>query len=166
MFGDLTSLNPRLIIIGILLYYLVTGPQQASVPALTVSTVAPASITLTTPAMAGPGKPVSIKEKVESYFSDVPVLVSVARCESRFRHFDGNGEVIRGSINRYDVGVMQVNELYHADKAKELNMNLYTLEGNLAYARYLYEHQGVAPWSSSAKCWGEDAQKIALAEKA
>ena len=121
---------------------------------------------LATPASAGSEKPTSIKEKVESYFSDIPVLVSIARCESHFRHFDGDGEVIRGSVNRYDVGVMQVNELYHADTAKELNMNLHTLEGNLAYARYLYEHQGVAPWSSSAKCWGGDAHKLALAEKA
>jgi hypothetical protein len=92
---------------------------------------------------------------VRDYFSDVPVLVEIARCESTFRHLGKDGDVLRGIVNRADLGVMQINELYHGERAKKLGFDLHTIEGNLAYARFLYEREGVQPWSSSAKCWSK-----------
>ena len=103
----------------------------------------------------------TVKETVEEYFSDIPILVSVARCESRFRQFNQDGSIHRGEVNEFDVGVMQVNELYHLETAKKLKIDLHTLEGNLTYARYLYEREGTVPWSSSKKCWKSDAEKLA-----
>ena len=108
-----------------------------------------------------PEKAPTVKEAVEEYFSDIPILVSVARCESRFRHFNDDGTLHRGEVNEFDVGVMQVNEHYHLESAQKLKLNLHTLEGNLAYARYLYEREGTQPWSSSKKCWKSDAEKLA-----
>jgi len=93
------------------------------------------------------------KEYVENYFSDAPIMIQVARCESQFRQFDTEGKVLRGKVNAQDVGVMQINEKYHLDTAQRLGIDIYTLEGNLAYGRYLYETQGVAPWVYSSKCW-------------
>ena len=95
----------------------------------------------------------TVEEYVREYFEEVPILTEIARCESRFRHFDAFGNVIRGEINSYDIGVMQVNELYHEEQAEELGLNLYTLAGNLAYARELYEKEGTVPWNSSRACW-------------
>lgn len=95
----------------------------------------------------------SIKEMVGEYFADIPELVDVARCESRFRHFDKNGRVLRGEINRGDIGVMQINEYYHKERAEELGFDLYTIEGNMSYARVLYEKEGLTPWASSSHCW-------------
>jgi hypothetical protein len=91
---------------------------------------------------------------VRDYFQDIPLMRQVAFCESTYRHFDEEGNVLRGMANRGDVGVMQINEHYHADVAEGLGMDLHELDGNLAYARYLYSSQGVQPWMSSGMCWG------------
>jgi hypothetical protein len=99
-------------------------------------------------------KKVSTEEYVKKYFADVPIMVDIAWCESRFRQFDKNGEIYRGKVNTKDVGVMQINEYYHLDTAEEANYNLYTTEGNTAYARRLYEKYGTDPWNSSRPCWG------------
>jgi phage tail tube protein FII len=92
-------------------------------------------------------------------FGDDAILVDIARCESNYHQFDKNGIPVRGIVNNADVGVMQINEKYHADMAKKLGYDLYTLEGNVAYAKHLYEEQGTAPWNSSAKCWSGDLAK-------
>ena len=93
------------------------------------------------------------EDVVKDYFKDIPILAKVAQCESEFRQTDGNGDVLRGIVNPFDVGVMQVNEKYHLDRSKEMGMNIYTLDGNLQYARALYNESGTAPWSASKPCW-------------
>lgn len=100
--------------------------------------------------------PENVKHFVEDYFSDIPQLVKIAGCESRFRQVGSSGRVIRGEKNRYDVGVMQINELYHADEASALGIDIYSIDGNVAFARHLYERSGSRPWNSSSKCWNSD----------
>ncbi len=95
----------------------------------------------------------TIREYVTEYFADAPVMISIAQCESHFRQFDKTGSIHRGKINRSDLGVMQINEYYHGEKAEKLGLDLYTIEGNLEFARYLYEKEGTTPWLSSSKCW-------------
>ena len=97
--------------------------------------------------------PMTIEERVREFYTDAPVLSDIAFCESSFRHFDKSGRVIRGKVNKGDVGVMQINEYYHKEKAETLGMDIKTLDGNLLYAKYLYDKEGVSPWGSSAKCW-------------
>ncbi len=92
--------------------------------------------------------------KVREYFSDIPVMIQVARCESAFRHTLADGSVLKGKVDSRDTGVMQINTFYHAKKAAELGLDLEILEDNLAYARNLYERQGTQPWSASSPCWG------------
>jgi hypothetical protein len=99
------------------------------------------------------------QEYVADYFSDIPVMVDIASCESHFRQYDADGSVFRGTVNHGDVGIMQVNEYYHADIADKLGLDLYTIQGNVAYARYLYEKEGTQPWVSSKPCWGPKAAK-------
>lgn len=103
------------------------------------------------------GNMISTEQYVRQYFADVPIMIQIARCESHFRQLDSDGEIHRGVVNNADVGVMQINEFYHLDTAEKENYNIYTLEGNTAYARDLYERQGTAPWSSSKPCWGKYA---------
>jgi hypothetical protein len=95
----------------------------------------------------------SVEGDVREYFADTPILIEVAKCESDFRHLEKDGEIIRGLVNKSDIGVMQINTYYHNDKAKELGLDLTTLKGNMAYAKYLYDKEGTAPWQSSAPCW-------------
>ena len=86
-------------------------------------------------------------------YADTPILVDIARCESNFRQFDADGKIVRGRVNKEDIGVMQINEKYQGPTAKLLGLDLYTVEGNVAYAKHLYEEQGAQPWSASSKCW-------------
>lgn len=101
------------------------------------------------------------KEKVEEYFADIPVLIDVAYCESRFSQFNSDGSVKRGMVNPADVGVMQINEKYHLETAQKLGLNIHTLEGNMAYGRYLYEREGTTPWKYSSGCWNQ-TREVAL----
>lgn len=102
----------------------------------------------------------STQKAVEAYlrneFIDEPILVDIARCESSFRQFDSEGHVIRGKVNSGDVGVMQINEKYHAEDAVKLGLNIYTIEGNTAFAKHLYHKYGAQPWSASSKCWSRN----------
>ncbi len=82
-------------------------------------------------------------------------MVEVAKCESHFRQFDKDGSVHRGVVNSADVGVMKINEFYHLETSKKKSYDIYTVEGNTAYARDLYEREGTRPWNSSKPCWGK-----------
>lgn len=90
---------------------------------------------------------------VRSYFQDIPVMISIAKCESTFMHTLTDGSVIKGKVDNADTGVMQINLRYHEARAEALGFNVHKLEDNLAYARKLYEEQGTKPWNSSAACW-------------
>lgn len=102
-------------------------------------------------------KELSTEAYVRNYFSDIPILAEVARCESEFRQTDKNGNVLRGTKDPRDVGVMQINEHYHLKKSKELGYDIHTIEGNVAYARYLYDEngEGAKPWMASSACWAK-----------
>jgi hypothetical protein len=90
---------------------------------------------------------------VRDHFADTPILAEIARCESTFRQFDKNGNVIRGLVDNDDIGLMQINERYHLDTAEKLGYDIHTLEGNMAYAKYLYGKSGSRPWNASKPCW-------------
>ena len=98
------------------------------------------------------------EEIVAEYFKDAPIMKKIAYCESRYTHFNQDGSVLRGRVNSQDVGVMQINEKYHLATSQRLEYNIYTLEGNMEYARYLYETQGVRPWVHSSHCWDASNQ--------
>lgn len=102
---------------------------------------------------------------MRSYFEDTPILAEIARCESTFRQYNTDGSVLRGKVNSDDVGVMQINEYYHAESAVRLGYNVYTLEGNLAFGKRLYEKYGTSPWSASAPCWKKSLAYKELAKE-
>lgn len=101
------------------------------------------------------------KQIVQEYFADTPILADVASCESHFIQFNADGTIHRGRINPQDVGVMQINEKYHLSDSIKLGYDIYTLEGNMAYAKHLYEKQGTRPWEYSSKCWNK-AREVAV----
>lgn len=85
---------------------------------------------------------------------EVPaILLRIAECESNNRQFNEDGSVLRGRKNPSDVGRFQINEFYHLETARKLNMDIYTWEDNTAYALYLFEKNGTRDWLWSASCW-------------
>ncbi|GEM_PF-1601107 len=106
--------------------------------------------------------PQSTESYVREYFSDIPIMAEIARCESTFRHYNTTGTPLRGVVNSNDVGVMQINENYHLEQSRSLGYDIYSRKGNLKYARHLYETQGTTPWRASKPCWDpEYGQKVA-----
>lgn len=97
----------------------------------------------------------NVEKFVKDYFADIPVLAKIAECESTFRQYDANGNVLRGKKNQNDIGVMQINTMYHEETAEEMGLNLYKIDDNVAYARHLYEKSGAKPWMSSSPCWSK-----------
>lgn len=94
--------------------------------------------------------------EVRAAFSDVPAMIAIARCESKFTQFGKGGTALHGGYGGKMVGIFQVYSDIHAVYAKSLGMDIYTTEGNIAYARYLYQTEGTKPWLSSFPCWGND----------
>lgn len=112
---------------------------------------------------------ITLEDYLRVYFADTPALIEIAKCESTFMHYDKKGKLVRGNIDPSDVGVMQINERYHDDQATKLGFDIRTVEGNLAYAKYLYQKQGSTPWNASKPCWGKKvaalSQPLAVAKK-
>ncbi len=128
------------------------------------ATVASSSVSITE--VASSTRPLTKKEvqkqlnatvgsSVKSYFKDAPIMEKVAYCESTYMQFDSVGVVHRGIVNNKDVGIFQINEKYHLKRSQDLGMDIYSIEGNMEYARVLYEEQGLQPWSASKPCWGK-----------
>jgi hypothetical protein len=96
---------------------------------------------------------ISVEAYVRDYFRDAPLLAEIAKCESTFRQFDSKGNVLKGEVNDDDIGVMQINTFYHLESAKKNGFDIYTIDGNLGYAKWLYGKYGDAPWVHSSPCW-------------
>ena len=97
----------------------------------------------------------NVKRFVNDYFADTPILAHIASCESHYRQYDKDGHILRGEKNKSDIGVMQINEAYHAEAAEKLGLDIYTIEDNVAFAKVLYEKFGAKPWMSSSACWAK-----------
>lgn len=122
------------------------------------SNVAQAQVASTTQATTSavtpfdPLNPADIEAKVRSYFADFPTMAAIAQCESGFRQFDSDGTVLFDPSYSM-IGIFQESSA-HLAEALDLGMNILTVDGNLAYARHLYQTNGIDPWMDSYKCWG------------
>jgi soluble lytic murein transglycosylase-like protein len=81
-------------------------------------------------------------------------MIDIARCESRYKQFDSSGKVIKNP-NSTAMGIMQIMASIHVPAAEKLGLDIYTIQGNVAYAKYLFEREGTTPWLSSSACWGK-----------
>lgn len=93
---------------------------------------------------------------LRSYFSDLPIMIEIARCESQFRQFTDSGTVLGTQDGSGMIGLFQISEIVHKNTALSLNMDIYTTKGNIAYARYLYTNHQTDPWVSSFPCWNKN----------
>ena len=90
----------------------------------------------------------SEKEKVHAFFADNKAMIEIASCESGLRQTTDSGSVLRGGLNNSMIGVFQLHEKYHRSTAESLGFDIDTIEGNLSYAKHLYEKEGLTPWKS------------------
>ncbi len=111
-------------------------------------------------AQASTLSPTTIESMVEKYFKDAPDMVTVAKCESNFRQFDEDGNVLRGGYGDEMIGVFQIDETVHRDTALSMGYDIDTFLGNLLYTRHLYSQEGVNPWIG---CIGHAPETVAVA---
>jgi hypothetical protein len=89
---------------------------------------------------------------VEVALADLPpVLQKVAQCESGARQHDANGKVVTNP-KTHDYGLFQINRI-HLPTAKKRGMDIMTEQGNIQFAMYLYNRNGLKDWSASKSCW-------------
>ena len=87
----------------------------------------------------------SVKRQILAYFKDVPEMIKIAGCESGFRQFDDDGNVVVSPTN--DFGLFQINFETWNEKAKELKLDYKNkIEDNMKMARYIYENSGLNSW--------------------
>lgn len=91
---------------------------------------------------------IAVEKKVREYFADIPVMIEIARCESKFRQFTDSGSVLRGGGSGGMIGIFQFYEAVHKKAARDLGFDIDTVKGNLGYARHLYIQSGSTPWVS------------------
>lgn len=105
-------------------------------------------VVFTTPALS--------QIEISEHQQKIPeILVKIAVCESRDKHFDSKGDVLKGGGNKYDIGKYQINILYWGDLADELGYDIYTEKGNEAMALEIYNRYGTSPWKWSMSCWSK-----------
>ncbi|HEV8666825.1 MAG TPA: hypothetical protein VN665_03190 [Candidatus Paceibacterota bacterium] len=96
----------------------------------------------------------SVQEYVKEYFADEPVMYAIAGCESNYRQYDADGSILRNPGSSA-LGIFQIMQSAHDKSAASLGIDIYTMQGNAAYAQYLYSQDGTAPWNSSKACWSK-----------
>jgi hypothetical protein len=94
---------------------------------------------------------------------DVPVEIAlriIGDCESPGepggKQFNADGSVVRGTVDRDDVGALQTNTRLHADLIKEIGIDpTKSKEDNYRFGRVLVEKfHGYGPWFKTQNCWG------------
>lgn len=96
----------------------------------------------------------SVEQYVQTYFADEPIMIAIAGCESHYRQYDTDGSVLKNSQSSA-IGMFQIMASTHAATAAKLGLDLYTMQGNAAYAQYLYDKESTDPWLASKACWGK-----------
>ena len=90
----------------------------------------------------------TIKEKIFQELGEE--FVAIGYCESSLRQFQEDGAVLVSTTS--DKGVLQINQI-HWKTAEKMGIDLDTVDGNIAYAKYLKERNGKNDWYQSAHCW-------------
>jgi hypothetical protein len=88
-------------------------------------------------------------------FEEIPMLVKICNAESGGKQFEKNGNVLRGRVDKSDLGFCQINERYNNDEARRLGYDIYTEQGNKDFAIYLYLTRGTSPWEASRGTWSK-----------
>jgi hypothetical protein len=87
-----------------------------------------------------------VEARVAEAFADAPEMLPIAKCESGIRQFAPDGSVLRGGPGGRYVGIFQIDQPLHATWAASLGFDILTVDGNIGYARHLYDAKGTKPW--------------------
>lgn len=90
-----------------------------------------------------------IKQLIRETFPEESArAVRVAECESQL-----DPDAINPTNGSFDGGIFQISLKYHGDELAERGLDRFDIEGNVAFARILYNRNGWQDWSASKHCW-------------
>ena len=99
---------------------------------------------------------------LKSWWVGYPMLKRACSCESwgnpdkEPRQFREDGSLLVGYPNPNDVGACQINLPLWGEKSKTLGYDVInSYFGNIGFAKWLYDKQGMNPWIYSKKCWNK-----------
>jgi len=84
-----------------------------------------------------------ITRKINAAFPDEPRMAKVAWCESRLK------EDAIGPDGR-DHGLFQIRDIHDTGE-----LNMFDEDDNIAYAKTLYNKNGLGDWKASFHCWSK-----------
>ncbi len=96
-----------------------------------------------------PVEPLTVEEKIIKELG--PEFIAIAKCESGMKQFRDDGSVLISPTS--DIGLFQVNQV-HWNTAKQMGIDINTVDGNIAYAKFLKEQNGYGDWYMSFHCHG------------
>ena len=94
-----------------------------------------------------------------------PQLKRICSCESwgnndkKPRQFRNDGSLLWGNDPETgkpvekDVGACQISTKYWLKDSKKLGYDIFTYDGNIGFAKWLYDKKGSEPWNPSRQCW-------------
>jgi hypothetical protein len=104
-----------------------------------------------------------VRQQAITYFvkEGVPELIGICECESHFVHYHEDGtlnvSMHKNAAGKRDSSASGVCQILYKGHYKNWSQspgtNITTLEGNLAFAAWLYKTEGSEPWKSSRSCW-------------
>lgn len=107
-------------------------------------------------------QPVALREFTETEKARVYLLEKLNNDVKKFNQLsriisaESNWRIDAYNPATRDVGLLQINLHCHLEKSRELGMDIYTYQGNIDYGVYLYEKEGLRPWSASKHKWSKN----------
>lgn len=86
-----------------------------------------------------------VAQAILEAFPDAPEMLDIAICESGASQFNSDGSVVMGGMNDHFVGIFQEHQDWQK-VAQPMGLDIYTTEGNIAFARYLLNTYGKSQW--------------------
>ncbi len=111
--------------------------------------------TSTTLSYEAPVRPVVEKKQTVEEMIGNDILIAIATCESGLRQYNKDGSVLKGRIVPTDTGIFQISLKHHKKRLDKLGIDVFTLKGNIKYAKMLYKENGTKDWLASKKCWSK-----------
>jgi len=100
-----------------------------------------------------------VEAKIRQVFPGANVMIDIARCESGLKQYKENFNVVRGGLGGNYIGIFQLAES-HAENARNLGLDIYSVDGNIGYAKVLYDAQGTQPWVACTKVSPSVAEQV------
>jgi len=91
-----------------------------------------------------------VKKEIAKVFPDNPIMQRVAWCESRY-----DLDAYNPTNNSHDIGLMQISQRYHSERAERLGYDLHNPYDNIRFAKVLYNENGLRDWYASRHCWSK-----------